>query len=619
MTSQIGRAAGLVAIGALQLYWFLQPLPLAAKVLAAVFVVVAIRQPAWGLLVFAGLSPLSTVIASLCGGGAGLGAQLLEQFALGVGAGVLVRDRSAEGRTRIGAPALFIAAVAMASAVAMIPAAAAPVARSPWDGLLLHQLTIRQTALSSPVWAPLFAALVIAECGLLAWAVERTVRRDPRLAMRLVLMALIGHAGAAALNFLTVLAAAVRTGEVLDALPGLLTRVRFSRQMDWNAGASALLLAGVAGLGLMSRPWSRRVGVGFLVAVVALGVWITGSRIAIAMCAGAVAVMIGWQLRQASRRMRLTVAGATLALALGGGLVLVYSVGRNDPLSHSVKYRAVMFDAGVQIFKEAPVFGIGITKFHRASARYVEPFLRSVGAGPGENAHNNFLQVLAEQGLVGLAALVAWLAIVLVSGARAQIAKPELGRGALLLAIVACVGTWLTGHPLLVPQFAFVFWLYCGILAALTPAVGAARPRWLMGLLVAAVLVTVPVRASALRDTADLEHLGFGVSPLWQLDDSQRYREAGADFALYLPASGRPVVVPFRPAPGAPHPLVMEIRIRGELVDRIPIDDTAWQTAIIPVRHGSRRFELVDFSVRSPTTGAGLPGVLLRVGKDVAR
>jgi len=614
----LGRVAGLTLIAGLLAYWFLQPVPTTFKAVTAVLVILALLRPAWGLLGFAAIAPVSTVFANFCGA-PGMGAQFLEQAALAIGAGVLLRSRPSEGRTRIGGPALFMAVVAAASAAAMLPAATAPVARSVWDGLVLHQLAIRQTAAASPTWMPVFAALVVAECALLGWAVERTVRREPQLAARLVVVALVGHAGAAVLNLQTVVEGAMRVGGGVEALLRQLMSVRISLQTDWNAGASALVLAGVAGLGLMSRPWSRRVSIGLLFALVALGVWITGSRIAIAMCAGAVVVMIGWQVAQGSRRMRLTVAGVTLALGLIGWQVVANSVGRNDPLAHSIKYRGVMFDAGVQLFKEAPVFGIGITKFYGASARFVEPFLRSLGAGPGENAHNNFLQVLAEQGLIGLAGLLWWLAVILVNGVRSQISKPELGRGALLLAIVACVGTWLTGHPLLVPEFAFVFWLYCGILAALTPAALSTRPRWPLALLVAIVLATVPWRASAERDAAQLEHFGFGVSTLWQHDDAQRYREAGSDFALYLPVNGHVVELPYRVAPGAPQPLVMEIRIRGELVDTIPIGDTAWQTAVIAMRQGSRRFEIVDFAIRSPTAGTELPAVLLRVGKDVAR
>ncbi len=54
--------------------------------------------------------------------------------------------------------------------------------RSFADGALLGQLALRQSGAVFAAGAPLFAALLIAECGLLGWAVERIVRQTPHLA-----------------------------------------------------------------------------------------------------------------------------------------------------------------------------------------------------------------------------------------------------------------------------------------------------------------------------------------------------------------------------------------------------------------------------------------------------
>jgi hypothetical protein len=106
---------------------------------------------------------------------------------------------------------------------------------------------------------------------------------------------------------------------------------------------------------------------------------------------------------------------------------------------------------------------------------------------------------------------------------------------------------------------------------------------------------------------------------LWQHDEAQPYQEAGASFALYLPASGRPVEVPVRRAPGAPYPLVVDIRERGRLANSVTIAGDAWQTLLVVVPHGSRRFELVEFVVHPLTSTADTTRVLLRVGRSVAR
>ena len=152
----------------------------------------------------------------------------------------------------------------MASVAAMIPAAAAPFARSLADGPLLRDLALRQTAEASPVWTPVFAALAIAECALSAWATERTVRRSSGLAARLVAMGLTGHAAAALMSLLALVGGALRTAHGLHTLPQLLMGIRVNVQTDLNAAASALLLAGVAGIGLLKTAGTNRVITGSL-------------------------------------------------------------------------------------------------------------------------------------------------------------------------------------------------------------------------------------------------------------------------------------------------------------------------------------------------------------------
>jgi O-antigen ligase len=593
-------------------------MPLMAKGLAALLVVVCVAWPASGLLAFAGLAPLSTAIANLCGGGDLLGPQLLEQMALAVGVAALVRPARPETRTRLGPPALLLAIVAFASAMAVLPAIAAPLAPGLGDALRQLPLALRHTAQVSPVGAPLFAALLIAECGLLGWAVERAVRQTPDLAMRLVAMSLVGHAGAGVLNFRTLLSAALRTADSLHALWGLLTGVRLSMQTDVHAAASALLLAGVAGLGLTSGPRARRLGTVPLLLLVALGLWITGSRVAIVLGAVTAVATVGWLVSRGSRRGRLAVAGVAM-LAVAAGLWLALNMReqstRQGTVSYSVNARVLLAKAGLQMFEQNPVFGIGITRFYGSSTGLLGG---SLGENFRQNAHNNFIQVLAEQGVVGLGALLWCLAVVLGGGVRAQFSSPAVSRGCLIAAIAACIGTWMTGHPLLVPEFAFVFWLYLGLLAAMTPAPPNSRQRWVAWMLVAGVLISVPLRARAHLNVADLEHRGFGVSSLWQHDDEQRYREAGASFALYLPAAGRLVAVPFRRAPGTPDPLLVDVTIDGRVIDTISVGGDIWQIALIQMPEGPRLFQLVDFAVK-PQSGTSLPGVLLRVGRDAVR
>jgi O-antigen ligase len=613
-----GRVAGLAAIAALHAYWFLQPIPTTFKTLAAVLVVLSLLRPAWGLIAFAAIAPLSTVVANHFSGPV-MGAQLLEQFALAISAGVLLR-RSDDTPTRIGAPAAVVAAVSLASAAVIILSAIWFPIQDGRTPVVLAQFWNRQLAKTSPFWAPALVAMTAIACAALAWAAERTVRQQPQLASHLLMTALAGHAAAALLGLNAIREMAVQAGSFWANFPVIFRTIRISVQIpgDVHAAASALLLAGIAGLGLLkNRSWIWRAVVGLLLLLIATGLWTTGSRVAILLAGLSVMVAMGWWAARRSWRHLAVTTGAIAVVSVGVWFALL-APSRFSTTAYSFNARFVMMKAGMQMFVTAPAFGIGITRFYAESAAVVGPDIIKLVSSPRENAHNNFIQVLAEQGVVGLAAMLWWLAVMVVGGARAQIAKPDAQRGALLLAVVACACTWLVGHPLLVPEFALVFWMYGGVLVAMTPSQSTGRRVWLVAALIAALFLTVPFRAMGIRNAAYLEHYGVGVS-VWHPDDTQRYREAGAAFSLYLPSGGDPTILPIRRAPDASGPLVIEVGIGGRHLTTLTVDDDNWHETTIAVPASARLFELVDFSVRQPAANAAMPKVLLRIGREAAR
>ena len=121
------------------------------------------------------------------------------------------------------------------------------------------------------------------------------------------------------------------------------------------------------------------------------------------------------------------------------------TVDPREPLETVLKGRRLLWVASLDLAKQHWVFGAGLAAFPRFVATYP-------GAGGPENAHNFFLQVLAEAGAIGLAALVLFLiaiasAVWPVSRDR-HVARGRLAMG-LSMAVLAFVLTWLTGHPLL--------------------------------------------------------------------------------------------------------------------------------------------------------------------------
>jgi len=518
-------------------------------------------------------------------------------------------------RTRVGWPAALMAIVAVASAASLLPTRLALEPAWPTSLLTLaRDYALGATDLRVPIWRPIIAAMIVVETALLAWCAEAVLRQRPAQARATVWLSLAGQAGAAVLNVNRILASVLRSGDAAAVLWPALARARVSMQTDVNAAASGFVLVAASGAGLLSRAWLANAAVAGLLVLTTIGVWTTGSRAALA-ALGAAVLMAGVALTAArSPRVRRVIVGAVVVAAVAA--FVWYPRGRNPTVSDSLQSRGALIGAGLQMFRQAPAFGIGIGQFFETSAEYVGDTLQKFNGYRHENAHNNFVQIAAEQGVVGLVALVFAVGTIMVAAWRSERLEPSTLRRGVMIGIAASMLTWMTGHPLLVREFASVFWLYVGILASLTVAPAAlperSRERVFAAAVAALLVVSVPWRAERTRDLADFEHAAIGLS-LWQHDDTQRYRESGARSTLFLPATGDPVQVPVRRAPGVTTPLTVELRLRGALVASTRLDDDEWHVMALSLTAGRRRFEAVDVAFAAEPRAPD--GIVARIGK----
>ena len=118
--------------------------------------------------------------------------------------------------------------------------------------------------------------------------------------------------------------------------------------------------------------------------------------------------------------------------------------------------RTLIWGAGWQIFREHPLIGIGANAFRVVVSRVLAEPIRLGAASPAPPAHNTFLSVLVEQGVMGFAlfcSLLGWLAL----SVRAMPALPRQ-----LWSV--CLTVWAVGVSSLTWEMRKPTWFVFGLL-----------------------------------------------------------------------------------------------------------------------------------------------------------
>jgi hypothetical protein len=272
-----------------------------------------------------------------------------------------------------------------------------------------------------------------------------------------------------------------------------------------------------------------------------------------------------------------------------------YPRDRNAAAGLAFEIRASLARGALEMARAEPLFGVGAGRFYALSIDYT---LRK-HIGPRENAHNNFLQVLAELGFPGLVLFVSVVTLALREALRSSgesliVAGSAAGAAAYLL-------TCLAGHPLLVEAAAYPFWIALALAAAPMAASGGIRRQSIgvIAALIIAILVSLPFRIARAERQADLEHASTGFS-LWQREaDGRRYRLAGGQATFFAPAAATAVQIPLRAGTAASSPLEVRFRVGGEDSQRIPLHPGGgWTSVRLPLSERPvGRFVRVDIDV----------------------
>ncbi len=135
------------------------------------------------------------------------------------------------------------------------------------------------------------------------------------------------------------------------------------------------------------------------------------------------------------------------------------------------KERFVLYETSLNMIKEHPVVGVGVNTYVLNYQKYKLHDTSVETANTGWYAHNSYLQMAGEIGLIGLAVFI-WLLILLIYQGFSYYRKYKnsffgLCSLGIVLGIVAFLINGLTETNLYYPKIAVLFWFEVGLLASI--------------------------------------------------------------------------------------------------------------------------------------------------------
>jgi O-antigen ligase len=573
-----------------------------------------------GLLILATIVP----VASWVGRGWNYYVAWAEALVIAVAAGWFIRAivRGPRERDDLDGPVQLVSAIVFASIVVYSAVSNWRLSGNPFGlpfgEMVQHYFVIRGQG------DVVDAGMRLLESMFLFRAASVAARASPAFTPWLARCLVTGATVAGTLNLWRLWEAAQRVSPPLVTFLRYLASVRLNvHYADLNAAGSYFVMVLFVAVGIALLPRHRKWIPAALIICAAL--WVTGSRAAfVAGMLAAILMPLSRRLRQVdARHARIGLAVTALVLVCTAATAAYYLPQRTSQSSSldALRIRWELAKASLRMTASHPVFGVGVGQYYHLSGEFSSPeLLRLFPPARNENAHNNFLQILAEFGIFGFAAFL-WLLLVTATHVRAGLTARDRDplRWGIAVGVGAFLLTCLGGHPLLIDEPAFAFWLTLGTAAGWQKtrprATALSRTTTFSLAAVLIVLILIPVRARQQMAEADMEHMGFGLS-LWQSDpDGVRYRYSSGQSTVFLPADARLVSIPLRVVEKH-RTLQVGLRLDGRPADVVVVPADRWYDLRLPLppdasRSRFRRLDL-DVSDAHPT-GTNI----LMVGKVV--
>jgi hypothetical protein len=584
----IRRAAALVPalvfLPLLVLEWHGDGITPLLRATGLVFLIVSAVSPMTGLLALAGLLPVATQL-QVAAHAPMSGAQVAELMIVAFLVGDSLRNARAPAvaSRRLVWPATLVAAVVIGAGVVQLGVEQqATTATAPAFFGLIGRHVMRSFFSDISALPALHLTMTWIEGLLLAVVAERLLQSQPQRGPVVARMFVVGATAAGVCAVLRLIEISTRTGDVWASTAQFLRAVRLNPHYpDLNAGGSYYVLCLVPAVWLAFK---RRLWAWPASAVILLALWLTGSRSA--MVAGVIILAVAWIVDRRPKKRALVVAGL---IAVVAAIVVMRPRGSQTLADETMHMRIELMKVGLRMAATHPMFGVGPGQFRAAAGPFVTPWLigqwwsvRGI-----ENSHNQFVQILAELGAVGLLAFLGLLAAVKLPAMRSIVkrtASPELV--AMAWGLVAFFISSLLGHPLLTTQVLFATFLAIGITAGLVPEPAPAPGRrltWLVAGTVTLLAISVPFRIDAARRGAFLDNVMIGVSGVRDTLDNVRYRAVEPRAVWFVAATTTSVTLPLRQAPGATTPCRVSVTVDGAPVTEASPTAEQWLRVELPL------------------------------------
>jgi O-antigen ligase len=457
-------------------------------------------------------------------------------------------------------------------------------------------------------FGPTGIAVVQLEALGLFMAVAALAIEAPSFVASFARILVAGAAAAAALNLQRFVEIVERAGGSMEVIRHTLRAVRINiGYADVNAAGSFFALAGTASARLSIVRSRVAIAVaGIATAVIVAAMWLTGSRAAVAAFLLGCLGLLASAPPSRHRRRLLAIGIASCAATIVLFVALFPNRITGSGTSFGLLTRIEMGKVALRMTTDHPWFGVGVGHFWQVSADYL-PSTRLAGIYSHENAHNNYLQVLAELGIIGAAAVL-WLLVVACRHALRDLGSASASRIALLGGLAAFGLTMLFGHPLLTPEACYTFALAAGVAtgAGIRDASSTESTRTQTAVIAAAIAllaVTLPIRIHAARAGANMEHIGWGTGPWIVADDGVKARAVLGNVTLFVPTRATVVEIPFRLARTG-EPVTFTVGYRGHTADPLVVSSTSWSQyrLIVGSANSDAKFEPLTLT---PSSGDG--------------